>query len=51
LAKAGIEPLSGSVGDSRGTGVAETINGLFKAEWIRRRGPRRRFQAVDDPMI
>lgn len=39
LAKAGIEPSVGSVGDSYENALAETINGLFKAEVIHRCGP------------
>ena len=37
LADAGIEPSIGSVGDSYDNALAETINGLFKAEVIHRR--------------
>ena len=41
LAEAGIEPSVGSVGDSYDNALAETINGLYKAEVIhRRRWPR-----------
>jgi len=47
LAEAGIEPSVGSVGDSYDNALAETINGLFKAEVIRRRGPWRSFEAVE----
>jgi transposase InsO family protein len=36
LAEAGIEPSVGSVGDSYDNALAETINGLFKAEVIHR---------------
>ena len=36
LAEAGIEPLVGSVGDSDDNALAETINGLYKAEVIHR---------------
>lgn len=36
LADAGIEPSVGSVGDSYDNALAETINGLFKAEVIHR---------------
>ena len=39
LAAAGIEPSVGSVGDSYDNALAETINGLYKAELIHRRGP------------
>jgi transposase InsO family protein len=37
LALAGIEPSVGSVGDSYDNALAETINGLYKAEVIHRR--------------
>ena len=47
LAHAGIEPSVGSVGDSYDNALAETINGLFKAEVIHRRGPWRSFEAVE----
>jgi len=47
LAEAGIEPSVGSVGDSYDNALAETINGLYKAEVIHRRGPWRRFEAVE----
>jgi putative transposase len=36
LAEAGIEPSVGSVGDSCDNALAETINGLYKAEVIHR---------------
>jgi transposase InsO family protein len=47
LAEAGIEPSVGSVGDSYDNALAETINGLFKAEVIHRRGPWRSLEAVE----
>lgn len=47
LAEAGIEPSVGSVGDSYDNALAETINGLFKAELIHRRGPWRSAEAVE----
>ena len=47
IAEAGIEPSVGSVGDSCDNALAETINGLFKAEVIHRRGPWRSFEAVE----
>jgi transposase len=47
LADAGIEPSVGSVGDSYDDALAETINGLYKAEVIHRRGPWRSFEAVE----
>jgi putative transposase len=39
LAEAGIEPSVGSRGDSYDNALAETVNGLYKAEVIHRRGP------------
>ena len=47
LAEAGIEPSVGSVGDSYDNALAETINGLYEAESIHRRGPWRSFGAVE----
>ena len=47
LAEAGIEPSVGSVGDSYDNALAESINGLYKAEVIHCRGPWRNFEAVE----
>ena len=47
LAEAGIDPSVGSVGDSYDNALAEIINGLYKAEVIRRRGPWKSFEAVE----
>jgi len=47
LAEAGIEPSVGSVGDSYDNALAETINGLYKAEVIHRRGSWKSFDAVE----
>ncbi|RSU81758.1 IS3 family transposase [Sphingomonas koreensis] len=47
LAEAGIGPAGGSGGDSYDNALAETINGLYKAEVIHRRGPWRNFEAVE----
>jgi transposase InsO family protein len=47
LAEAGIEPSVGSVGDSYDNALAETINGLYKAELIHRRTPWKSFEAVE----
>lgn len=47
LAEAGIEPSVGSIGDSYDNGLAATINRLFKAEVIHRRGPWRCLKAVE----
>jgi putative transposase len=47
LAQAGIEPSVGSLGDSYDNALAESINGLYKAEVIHRRGPWRSLEAVE----
>jgi hypothetical protein len=47
LAEAGLEPSVGSVGDSYDNALAETINGLCKAEVIWRKGPWRSLDAVE----
>jgi putative transposase len=47
LAAAGIEPSVGSVGDSYDNALAESVNGLYKAEVIHRRGPWRSMEAVE----
>jgi transposase InsO family protein len=47
LAAAGVERSVGSVGDSYDNALAETINGLYKTEVIRRRGPWRNIDAVE----
>ena len=47
LADAGVEPSVGSVGDSYDNALAETINGLFKAEVIHRRTSWHTIQAVE----
>ena len=47
LADAGIEPSVGSVGDSYDNALAETINGLYKTEVIRRRGSWRSLETVE----
>ena len=45
--EAGIEPSVGSVGDSYDNALAETINGLYEAGSIHRRGPWKSFDAVE----
>ena len=45
LAESGIEPSVGSTGDSYDNALAESLNGLYKAEVIHRRGP---WRTVDD---
>ena len=47
LTEAGIEPSVGSKGDSYDNALAETINGLYKAELIHRRGPWKTREAVE----
>jgi putative transposase len=45
LAEAGMESSVGSRGDSYDNAMAETINGLYKAELIHKRGP---WKTVDE---
>jgi transposase InsO family protein len=47
LAEAGIDFSVGSTGDSYDNALAETINGLYKAEVIHRRGPWRTVDEVE----
>ncbi len=47
LAEEGIEPSVGSIGDSYDNALAETINGLYKTEVIRRQGPWRNLEQVE----
>ena len=47
LAEAGLVPSVGSVGDSYDNALAESINALYKAEVIHRRGPWRSLEAVE----
>jgi transposase InsO family protein len=47
LDEAGIIPSVGSVADSYDNALAETINGLYKAEVIHRKGPWRSADAVE----
>jgi putative transposase len=47
LAEASIKPSVGSKGDSYDNALAETINGLYKAELIHRRGPWKTREAVE----
>ncbi len=47
LAEAGIEPSVGSKGDSYDNALAETINGLYKAELIHKRAPWKTKAAVE----
>jgi len=47
LAEAGVEPSVGSKGDSYDNALAETINGLYKAELIHRRAPWKTREALE----
>ncbi len=47
LGEAGIDPSVGSKGDSYDNALAETINGLYKAELIHRRGPWKTMESVE----
>jgi len=47
LSEAGINASVGSIGDSYDSALAETINGLYKAEVIRRNGPWRGIEDVE----
>jgi putative transposase len=47
LIEAGIKASVGSVGDAFDNALAETVNGLFKTEVIRRRGPWKNVEAVE----
>ena len=47
LAEAGVEASVGSIGDSYDNALAETINGLYKAELIRPNGPWRNIEEVE----
>ena len=47
LAQAGIEPSAGSRGDSYDNALAESVNGLYKAELIHRRTPWKTRAAVE----
>lgn len=47
LAELGAVPSIGTVGDSFDNALAETVNGLYKTELIRRRGPWRTVDEVE----
>ena len=47
LIEANIEASAGSVGDSYDHALAETMNGLYKTEVIRHRGPWGSIEAVE----
>jgi putative transposase len=47
LLEAGVEASTGTVGDSYDNALAETINGLYKTEVIRRRSSWRNLEEVE----
>lgn len=47
LAEIGARPSIGSIGDSYDNSLAESVNGLYKTELIRRRGPWRHADHVE----
>ncbi len=47
LAEAGIQPSVGAVGSSFDNALAETVNGLYKTELIKPRGPWRSIDHVE----
>lgn len=51
LAEAGIESSFGSVGDSFDNAMAETINGLYQTEVIRKYAPWKNLDEVEDASL
>jgi transposase InsO family protein len=47
LLGAGVDPSLGSLGDAYDNALAETTIGLYKTEWINRRGPWRGLDHVE----
>jgi transposase InsO family protein len=47
LAELGAVPSTGTIGDSYDNALAEAVNGLYKTELIRRRGPWRTVEQVE----
>ena len=47
LAEIGARPSIGSIGDSYDNSLAETLNGLYTTELIRRQGPWRNVEHVE----
>jgi transposase InsO family protein len=47
LLQAEIEPSVGSTGDSYDNALAETINGLYKTELVRKKGPWKTIEALE----
>lgn len=52
LLQAGVEPSVGSTGDSYNNALAETTNGLYKTEMVRKKGPWKTVEALgwENPM-
>jgi transposase InsO family protein len=47
IAELGAKPSTGTVGDSYDNALAEAVNGLYKTELIRMRGPWRTIRQVE----
>ncbi len=47
LLQAGVEPSVDSTGDSYDNALAETINGLYKTEVVRKKGPWKTVEALE----
>lgn len=47
ISELGAKPSTGTVGDSYDNALAEAVNGLYKTELIRRRGPWRTIEQVE----
>lgn len=47
IGELGARPSTGTVGDSYDNALAETVNGLYKTELIRRKGPWRTVEQVE----
>jgi transposase InsO family protein len=47
IVELGAKPSTGTVGDSYDNALAESVNGLYKTELIRRRGPWRTIEHVE----
>jgi putative transposase len=47
IAELGATPSTGTVGDSYDNALAEAVNGLYKTELIRQRGPWRTIEQVE----
>ena len=47
IGEVGAEPSTGTVGDSFDDALAEAVNGIWRTELIRRRGPWRTIEQVE----